>query len=86
MTVQGLPEDASIYLPLQKLDGIETVEGIYRRAKRNNGSTFEILFINTGDEDRWVRAKSTSVEIFTCDDRGVKFSHKEKPKLSAYIN
>ena len=52
MTVQGLPDDASIYLPLQKLDGVETVEGIYRTAKRNNESTFEILFINTENEDK----------------------------------
>ena len=86
MNVQGLPEDASIYLPLQTLDGVETVEGIYRTAKRNNGSSFEILFINTANEDRWVRTKNAVVELFTCDNRGVSYPHKEKPELSAHIN
>ena len=86
MTVQGLPEDASIYLPLQDLGGVETVEGINRTAKRNTESTFEILFINTQNEDKWVRAQNAYVELYTCDDRGVNYPHKEKPKLSAYIN
>ena len=86
LNVQGLPEDASIYLPLQTLDGVETVEGIYRTAKRNNGSSFEILFINTANEDRWVRTKNAVVELFTCDDRVVSYPHKEKPELSAHIN
>ena len=86
LNVQGLPEDASIYLPLQTLDGVETVEGIYRTAKRNNGSSFKILFINTANEDRWVRTKNAVVELFTCNNRGVSYPHKEKPELSAHIN
>jgi len=86
MTVQGLPEDASIYLPLQDLGRVETVEGINRTAKRNTESTFEILFINTQNEDKWVRAQNAYVELYTCDDRSVNYPHKEKPKLSAYIN
>ena len=40
LNVQGLPDAASIYLPLQSTNGVETVEGIYRTAKRSNGSTF----------------------------------------------
>ena len=86
LNVQGLPEDASIYLPLQTLDGVETVEGIYRTTKRTKGSLFEILFINTTNEDKWVRTKNTAVELFTCDDRGVSYPHKKKPELSANIN
>ena len=89
MRVANLPETASIFIPAgQTQNGLEVVDGIFRTTRRDkNDTVFQMLFLNNTEGALTLRAGLTSLEVYTCTDKGIRLDADEMtPPVTATIN